>query len=53
MTVDEEMIQRGGVTRRNEAEMEEVYPSESPYLPCAVVRREGGDEGKKSGIKDG
>lgn len=42
-----------GMTRRNEAEMEEVYPSESPYLPCAVVRREGGDEGKKSGIKDG
>lgn len=42
-----------GMTRRNEAEMEEVDPSESPYLLCAVVRREkGGDEGKKSTMKD-
>lgn len=30
------------MTRRNEAEMEEVDPSESPYLLCAVVRREKG-----------
>lgn len=40
------------MTRRNEAEME-VDPSESPHLLCAVVRREkGGDEGKKSTMKD-